>query len=52
MTNAVIFEWDEDYTYGPHYHCMLIEWDGAHDGTHYKAGTPVPEPWNTIYFGE
>ena len=33
------------------YHALLIEWDGKHDGTHYKPGTPVPEPWNSLYFG-
>ena len=50
-TGTAIFEWNEDYKYGEHYHPMLIEWDSHHDGTHYLPGTPVPEPWNSIYFG-
>lgn len=53
VVNAKIFEWDEDLMYGPHYHVMMIKWDGKHnEGNHYKAGMPIPEPWNTIYFGE
>ena len=51
-TTAPIFEWDEDYRIGPHYHVMLPEWRGKHlEGGHYRAGDPIPEPWNTIYFG-
>ena len=50
-THTAVFEWNEDYKNGPHYHVMLIEWDNNHDGTHYLPGTPVPEPWNTMYFG-
>lgn len=49
-----IFEWDEDQRYGPHYHVMRIEWNNKHisEGEiHYLAGTPVPEPWNSWYFG-
>ena len=51
VSKAKIFEWNEDYKNGAHYHAMLIEWDGRHDGMHYLPGTPVPEPWNTMYFG-
>ncbi len=52
ITNAPIFEWDEDLKNGSHYHIMLPVWEGKHcDGIHYKAGDVVPEPWNTIYFG-
>ncbi|MBO4309180.1 MAG: RHS repeat-associated core domain-containing protein, partial [Clostridia bacterium] len=46
-----VFEWDEDLRKGAHYHAMLPEWQGQHRGPHYNAGTPVPEPWNSIYFG-
>ena len=46
-----MFEWNEDYKYGTHYHALLFEWRNKHiDRKHYKAGEPVPEPWNTIYF--
>lgn len=51
ISNSRIFEWDEDLRHGAHYHAMLIEWDGNHMKTHYLPGSPVPEPWNTIYFG-
>ena len=51
VSNAKIFEWNEDLQYGAHYHVMQIEWDGKHSGPHYLPGTPVPEPWNSIYFG-
>ncbi len=47
----VIFEWDEDFKYGSHYHVMMPGDLGKHNELeHWKAGTPVPEPWNTIYF--
>ena len=49
-TNA-IFEWNEDYKNGPHYHAMLVEWDNDHNDIHYPICSPVPEPWNTTYFG-
>lgn len=53
-TNKAIFEWDEDYKYGPHYHCMLKSWENQHDPnpeTHmYRPNDPVPEPWRTTYF--
>ena len=51
ISKAKIFEWDEDFNNGSHYHAMLIEWDGNHHNMHYLPGTPVPEPWNSIYFG-
>lgn len=46
-----IFEWDEDFKWGSHYHAMDAQWGGKHGGTHYFPGTPVPEPWNSLYFG-
>lgn len=51
LINEKVFEWNEDPAHGQHYHAMLIEWDGKHLGPHYYAHTPVPEPWNSIYFG-
>ena len=51
ISNSKIFEWNEDLKYGAHYHALLIEWDGTHDGTHYAPGSLVPEPWNSMYFG-
>ena len=50
-TNTIIFEWDEDLKYGQHYHALRADWESKHDGNHYLPGTPVPEPWNSIYFG-
>ena len=47
-----VFEWNEDFRQGSHYHALLIEWDNKHKGTHYYPGSPIPEPWNSIYFGE
>ena len=47
-----MFEWNEDFRQGSHYHALLIEWDNKHKGTHYYPGSPIPEPWNSIYFGE
>ena len=52
ITKIRVFEWDEDFSNGSHYHALLPEWGGVHDGTHYLPGSPVPEPWNTIYFGD
>lgn len=49
--NTVIFEWDQDLNNGSHYHALLSDWHGQHDGNHYWPGEPVPEPWNTMYFG-
>ncbi len=49
-TRVAIFEWDEDYKYGSHYHVMKIEQSNQHFGLHYYPGDLVPEPWNTTYF--
>lgn len=38
---TAIFEWDEDYKNGSHYHCMMPEWNNKHDESeesHFKAG--------------
>ena len=51
VTKVTIFEWDEDYKYGPHYHALLPSQNSEHDQTHYQPGTPVPEPWRSTYFG-
>ena len=54
ITNYRVFEWDENILYsgGPHYHVIMIEWNKKHlDKIHYKPGDPVPEPWNSQYFG-
>ncbi len=50
---VVVFEWNEDWQHGSHYHALFPEYDGNHqkNGPHYIAGEPVPEPFNTIYFG-
>ena len=49
-TNTAVFEWNEDLNNGPHYHIYhnspLIE-----SQYHYTAGTPVPEPYASTYFG-
>ena len=48
-----IFEWDEDLRYGSHYHVFTFSDQGKHikNSIHYRAGDPVPEPWNYYYFG-
>ena len=51
-TKVAFFEWNEDCKNGAHYHVMLPLWNNQHlDPIHYKAGDPVPEPWNTMFFG-
>ena len=50
-TGIAIFEWNEDYKNGPHYHTLKIEWDNKHIGPHHPIGSPVPEPWNSAFFG-
>ena len=50
QNNITIFEWDEDIKYGSHYHAFKIDWIGKHLGPHYAPLSPVPEPWNSIYF--
>ncbi len=52
FNNAIVFEWDEDIVNGSHYHALLPQWNEKHDGVHYAPGTFVPEPWNSIYFGD
>ena len=47
----LVFEWNEDILHGAHYHVLLPEDNGRHNGYHYAPGSPVPEPFNTIYFG-
>ena len=37
-TGITVFEWNEDFTYGPHYHCLLPEWNNKHHNDHWKAG--------------
>lgn len=44
LSGAMIFEWDEDLYNGSHYHIR------SHDGNHYLPGTPVPEPYASLYF--
>ena len=48
--DIVIFEWDEDYKKGAHYHAMLPIDKNIHQGDHNCPGDPVAEPWNTEYF--
>ena len=54
--DVVIFEWNEDYLYGSHYHALLAEWGNKHIDSfgneipHYFAGEEVPEPWDSLYF--
>ncbi len=49
-TGITVFEWNEDFTYGPHYHCLLPEWNNKHHNDHWQAGEIVPEPWQSLYF--
>ena len=49
-TNIVIFEWDEDFKKGPHYHALLPEDNNEHNDIHYEPNSPIPEPWNSLYF--
>ena len=48
MTGTVVFEWNEDFEHGAHYHILK---NNDHSGDHIQPGTPVPEPWNSFYFG-
>ena len=34
--------------HGAHYHILK---NNDHSGDHIQPGTPVPEPWNSFYFG-
>lgn len=49
-THTAIFEWNEDYDNGPHYHEMLPSYNNHHMGEHRLPGEAVNEPWNTTYF--
>ena len=51
ITKVIMFEWDEAFDQGPHYHALIDKKLGLHDGNHYLPGDKVPEPLNTIYFG-
>ena len=44
---TAVFEWDEDFKHGSHYHIPI---NNQHTGDHLLPGTPVPEPYATIYF--
>ena len=51
-TKIAKFEWNQDFKNGSHYHVMQSTWANQHlDPVHYRAGDPVPEPWNTFFFG-
>ena len=52
VVKITIFEWDEDFDNGSHYHALKPEWNGKHDKKHYYAGDEVPSPWAEIYFGD
>ena len=49
-TGITVFEWNEDFKYGSHYHCLLPEWNNKHHNDHWQAGDIVPEPWQSLYF--
>ena len=50
-TSIAIFEWNEDYLQGSHYHAMLPEWSNRHvNGIHYLPGEVIPEPWQSMFF--
>ncbi len=50
-TTISIFEWDEDYEKGQHYHVMMPGMKNQHkEGNHYVPGTAIPEPWASMYF--
>ena len=52
ITKEVIFEWDEDYRYGSHYHINSpLCYDKKGKRIHFYAFDAIPEPWNSIYFG-
>lgn len=42
--NTMIFEWDEAYDVGRHYHILY------HNGTHYWPNSQIPEPYASRYF--
>lgn len=43
-SGKMIFEWDEDYRMGRHYHIL------SHNGPHYWPNTRIPEPYASNYF--
>ena len=45
-----VFEWDEDWKIGSHYHAMEIEWGGSHSGDHLWPGSQIQEPWRSRFF--
>lgn len=49
-TKITIFEWNEDWKNGAHYHTLKIEWKNKHYGPHHPIGSEVPEPWQSTYF--
>ena len=49
-TKIAVFEWDEDWQYGAHYHTLKVEWKNEHIGVHHPIGSKVPEPWQSMYF--
>ena len=52
FTKTSIFEWDYDTKNGSHYHVMLPSMNNSHlEGGHYWSGDAVPEPWNSLFFG-
>jgi len=46
-TKTAVFEWNEDFRKGPHYHIPV---DNQHEDPHYWPGDPVPDPYVSIYF--
>ena len=53
FTKISIFEWDYDTKNGSHYHVMLPSMNNSHlEGGHYWPGDAVPEPWNSLFFGD
>lgn len=49
LTNEAIFEWDEDFNNGAHYHIQGVV-DENNIRIHFKSGTTIPEPWQSLYF--
>lgn len=43
-TKIAVFEWNEDYINGPHYHAMIFETGNAHIN-HFYAGDIIGYPW-------
>lgn len=51
-TSVVIFEWNQDLNNTSHYHTMRPRDANHHnEGIHYLPGTPIPEPWRSMFFG-